>query len=55
MRTNMGEGVDFMMGTNKWHGKAPNKDQVEIALAQLEETLGDYVYNENYQAPLPKH
>lgn len=55
MRTNMGEGVDFMMGTNKWHGKAPNKEQTENGLAQLEETLGDFVYNENYQAPLPKH
>lgn len=42
MRTEMGFGVDFMMGTHKWHGKAPNDDQLKSALAQLEETLGDY-------------
>ena len=42
MKTNMGQGVDFMAGTHKWHGKAPNAEQTEIALAQLEETLGDY-------------
>ncbi|NLA25165.1 MAG: transketolase [Bacteroidales bacterium] len=42
MRTEMGEGVDFMRGTNKWHGVAPNNEQLEIALAQIEETLGDY-------------
>ncbi len=42
MRTEMGKGVDFMEGTHKWHGKAPNAEQTEIALAQLEETLGDY-------------
>ncbi len=42
MRTEMGYGVDFMMGTHKWHGKAPNDEQTENALAQLEETLGDY-------------
>ena len=44
MKTEMGYGVDFMQGTHKWHGKAPNKEQAEIALAQLEETLGDYIY-----------
>jgi len=42
MRTEMGKGVDFMEGTHKWHGKAPNAEQTEIALNQLEETLGDY-------------
>ena len=42
MATEMGAGVDFMMGTHAWHGKAPNAEQTEQALAQLEETLGDY-------------
>jgi len=42
MKTDMGYGVDYMMGTHKWHGKAPNDEQTEVALAQLEETLGDY-------------
>ena len=42
MRTEMGNGVDYMMGTHKWHGSAPNQDQLNIALNQLEETLGDY-------------
>lgn len=42
MRTEMGMGVDFMMGTHKWHGVAPNDEQLELALNQLEETLGDY-------------
>lgn len=42
MRTEMGYGVDYMMGTHKWHGKAPNDDQLKAALGQLEETLGDY-------------
>ncbi len=42
MRTEMGMGVDFMMGTHKWHGSPPNKEQTEKALAQLTETLGDY-------------
>ena len=42
MHTEMGQGVDFMMGTHAWHGKAPNEDQTSKALAQLEETLGDY-------------
>jgi transketolase len=42
MHTQMGFGVDFMMGTHKWHGSAPNDAQLESAMAQLEETLGDY-------------
>lgn len=42
MRTEMGHGVDFMTGTHKWHGVAPNDEQAANALAQLEETLGDY-------------
>lgn len=42
MHTEMGAGVDFMMGTHKWHGKAPNDEQLKLALGQLEETLGDY-------------
>ncbi|PHN04630.1 transketolase [Flavilitoribacter nigricans] len=40
--TEMGYGVDFMQGTHKWHGKAPNAEQTADALSQLEETLGDY-------------
>jgi len=43
MKTEMGQGVDFMMGTHAWHGKAPNDDQLAKALAQLPETqYGDY-------------
>jgi len=42
MRTEMGNGVDFMMGSHKWHGIPPNDEQLEAALAQNEETLGDY-------------
>jgi transketolase len=42
MRTEMGQGVDYMMGTHKWHGNAPNEEQLEAALAQLDETIGDY-------------
>jgi transketolase len=42
MKTEMGQGVDFMMGSHKWHGVAPNAAQLEDALGQLEETLGDY-------------
>jgi len=42
MKTEMGMGVDFMMGTHKWHGVAPNDEQLKDALDQLEETLGDY-------------
>ena len=41
-KTDMGHGVDFMAGTHKWHGKAPSAAQCEEALAQLEETLGDF-------------
>ncbi len=41
-KTEMGHGVDFMAGTCKWHGKAPSQEQCQAALAQLEETLGDY-------------
>jgi transketolase len=42
MHTEMGNGVDFMMHTHAWHGKAPNDAQLEKALAQNPETLGDY-------------
>ena len=42
MKTEMGQGVDFMVGSHKWHGIAPNAEQLEDALKQLEETLGDY-------------
>ncbi|EIJ39198.1 transketolase, beta subunit [Galbibacter orientalis DSM 19592] len=42
LHTIMGNGVDFMMGTHAWHGKAPNDEQLEKALAQNPETLGDY-------------
>jgi len=43
MKTEMGMGVDFMMGTHKWHGTPPNDEQLAAALAQLPETpLGDY-------------
>ena len=42
MHTVMGHGVDFMMHTHAWHGKAPNDDQLALALAQNPETLGDY-------------
>lgn len=42
MRTEMGHGVDFMMGTHAWHGVAPSDDQLATALAQNAETLGDY-------------
>ena len=41
-KTEMGHGIDFMAGTHKWHGKAPKPEEVEAALAQLDETLGDY-------------
>ena len=40
--TEMGFGVDFMMGTHKWHGTPPNDEQAASALSQLKETLGDY-------------
>jgi transketolase len=42
MKTEMGAGVDFMMHSHKWHGVAPNDEQLAAALGQLEETLGDY-------------
>ncbi len=42
MRTEMGQGVDFMMNSHAWHGIAPNDAQLKSALGQLEETLGDY-------------
>ena len=42
MHTEMGNGVDYMMHTHAWHGKAPNDEQLEIALDQNPETLGDY-------------
>jgi transketolase len=42
MTTSMGKGVDFMEGTHKWHGVAPNDAELSNALNQLEETLGDY-------------
>ena len=40
--TEMGNGVDFMMGSHKWHGVAPNDEELANALSQNEETLGDY-------------
>ncbi|MFN3405913.1 MAG: transketolase [Cytophagaceae bacterium] len=43
IHTEMGYGVDFMMGTHKWHGSAPNDIQLQQALAQLPETIGDYL------------
>lgn len=42
MKTVMGKGVDFMEGTHKWHGVAPNDEQLAKGLAQLKETMGDY-------------
>ena len=42
MKTEMGQGVDYMMGSHKWHGVAPNAEQLQAALNQLEETHGDY-------------
>ena len=42
MRTDMGRGVDFMEGTHKWHGVAPNDDQLVSALGQLTSPLADY-------------
>ena len=42
LHTVMGNGVDFMMHTHAWHGKAPNDEQLATGLAQNEETLGDY-------------
>ncbi len=48
MKTEMGHPIDFMVGTHKWHGVAPNAEQTENALSQLEETMGDYPYNPDY-------
>ncbi len=45
MQTEMGAGVDFMMGSHEWHGIAPNDEQLQAALQQLPETLGDYSIN----------
>lgn len=42
MHTEMGYGVDFMMGTHEWHGKPPNDEQFEEAMSNFKETLGDY-------------
>ena len=42
MHTEMGMGVDFMMGTHKWHGSPPNNEQAQAALSQLPETFGDF-------------
>ena len=42
MKSDMGFGVDYMMGTHKWHGAAPNDEQLELALLQLPATFGDY-------------
>ena len=42
LHTEMGNGVDYMMGSHKWHGVAPNDEQLELALNQLPRTIGDY-------------
>ena len=42
MKTEMGFGVDYMMGSHKWHGVAPNDEELKKALEQLEQTIGDY-------------
>ena len=42
LKTMMGNGVDFMMHTHAWHGKAPNDEQLKSALSQNKETIGDY-------------
>jgi transketolase len=42
MKTEMGFGVDYMMGSHKWHGVAPNDEELKKALSQLEQTMGDY-------------
>ena len=44
MKTEMGYGVDFMMGTHKWHGVPPNDTQLKQALEQLDETIGDFTF-----------
>lgn len=43
LHTEMGNGVDFMMGSHKWHGIAPSDEQLSLALNQNAETLGDYI------------
>jgi len=55
MHTQMGYGVDYMLNDHNWHGNAPGEEQKDKALEQLEETLGDFEYNEDYQAPIPAH
>ena len=42
LKTEMGCGVNYMMGSHKWHGIAPNDDELTKALDQINETLGDY-------------
>jgi transketolase len=42
LKTMMGNGVDFMMHTHAWHGKAPNDEQLKSALSQNKESIGDY-------------
>ena len=42
LHTEMGNGIDFMMHTHAWHGKAPNDEQLKSALSQNKETIGDY-------------
>jgi len=42
LHTEMGNGVDFMMGSHKWHGVAPNDEQLASALNQIPATIGDY-------------
>ena len=42
MKTEMGYGIDYMMGSHKWHGVAPNDEQLKVALNQQVESLGDY-------------
>ena len=42
MKTIMGKGIDFMENLHEWHGTAPNNEQLQRALNQLPETLGDY-------------
>ena len=49
LETMMGNGVDFMMHTHAWHGKAPNDEQFATALEQNPETLGDYEYSKPRQ------
>lgn len=55
MKTNMGYGVDYMMGTHAWHGKAPNQEQLDKGLLQLTSTMEDFIYDEKYEVKIPKH